>query len=89
MGIRPNPTVRLSFVIELKNDLRVAVVDRANEFDPRQFQLVLRTATRDARSGKGRLAMATRLIEILPVPVVDRCCGRGRRSLLASDQTPS
>ncbi len=69
MGIRPNPTVRLSFVIELKNDLRVAVVDRANEFDPRQFQLVLRTATRDARSGKGRLAMATRLIEILPVPV--------------------
>jgi len=68
-GVRSNPTVRLSFAIDVKNDLRIAVVDRANEFDPRQFQSALRTAARDARAGTGRLAMATRLIEILPVPV--------------------
>ena len=68
-GIRPNPTVRLSFAIDVKNDLRIAVVDRADKFDPRQFQLALRRAARAARAGKGRLAMATRLIEMLPVPV--------------------
>lgn len=68
-GVRPNPTVRLSFAVDVKNDLRIAVVDRADEFEPRQFQLALRSAARDARAGKGRLAMATRLIEVLPVPI--------------------
>ena len=32
-GVRSNPTVRLSFAIDVKNDLRIAVVDRANEFE--------------------------------------------------------
>ena len=36
--VRPHRTVRLSFAIHASNDLRIAVVDRADELSPQEFQ---------------------------------------------------
>jgi hypothetical protein len=66
-GIRSNPTVRLSFAVDVHNTLRIAVVDRADELAPRAFQQALITATREARSGLGALGKATRVLESVPV----------------------
>ena len=68
-GVRSNPTVRLSFAVDSRNALRIAVVDCADELDPRELQRALISSTREARAGKGRLAMATRVVESLPVAV--------------------
>lgn len=67
--VRENPTVRISFAVDAANDLRIAVVDRADELSPRELQRALQTAARTARAGAGPLSTATRLIEILPVPI--------------------
>lgn len=68
-GIRDNPTVRLSFAVDMRDSLRIAVVDNAHELDPRDFQRALLDATRRARSGVGPIASATRLVESLPAAV--------------------
>jgi hypothetical protein len=65
-GVRPNPTVRLSFAVEAVDGLRIAVVDEADQFDSRGFQRALIAAARDARRGTGPLAAATRLVESMP-----------------------
>ncbi len=67
--VRPHRTVRLSFAIHASNDLRIAVVDRADELSPQEFQRALRTSARDARRRTGPLARATRLVEAVPVVV--------------------
>ena len=67
--VRPHRTVRLSFAVHASNDLRIAVVDRADELSPQEFQSALRTSTRDARRRRGPLARATRLVEAVPVVV--------------------
>lgn len=67
--VRPHRTVRLSFAVHASNDLRVAVVDRADELSPTEFQRALRAAARDARRRSGPLARATRLVEAVPVMV--------------------
>ncbi len=66
-GIRSNPTVRLSFAVDVHDSLRIAVVDRADELEPRAFQQALIGATREARSGDGPLGTATRVLESAPV----------------------
>jgi 2-oxoacid dehydrogenases acyltransferase (catalytic domain) len=66
-SIRRHKTVRLSFAIDAGDDLKVAVVDHADTFDPRQLQRALSVAAREARRGVGPLARATRLIEHVPV----------------------
>ncbi len=67
--VRSHRTVRLSFAIHASNDLRIAVVDRADELSPQEFQRALRTSAREARSRSGPLARATRLVEAVPVVV--------------------
>ena len=65
--VRPHRTVRLSFAVHASNDLRIAVVDRADELSPQEFQRALRTSAREARRRTGPLARATRLVEAVPV----------------------
>ncbi len=67
--VRPHRTVRLSFAVHASNDLRIAVVDRADELSPTEFQRALRASAREARSRTGPLARATRLVEAVPVVV--------------------
>ena len=66
-GVRSNPTVRLSFAVDSRDDLRVAVVDSADELDARELQRALIRTAREARARRGRLALATRVVESLPV----------------------
>jgi hypothetical protein len=66
-GVRSNSSVRVSFAVDARSDLRIAVVEAAAIGDAREFQRALLRSVRDARAGKGRLALATRLIEFLPV----------------------
>ncbi len=68
-GLRPHKTVRISFAVDAKDDLKVAVVDRVDELDARQLQQALKRAALDARKGIGPLARATRLVEHLPVVI--------------------
>jgi 2-oxoacid dehydrogenases acyltransferase (catalytic domain) len=68
-SILSNPTVRLSFAVDVHNNLRIAVVDRADELAPRAFQQAMISATRDARNGQGPLGAATRVLESVPVVV--------------------
>jgi 2-oxoacid dehydrogenases acyltransferase (catalytic domain) len=67
--IRNHKTVRVSFAVDAERELRIAVVDRADSFDSRQFQRALITATRIAREGTGPLARAISLSEWLPVSI--------------------
>lgn len=68
-GVRSNPTVRLSFAVDSRDDLRIAVVDSADELDARALQRALLGSAREARARRGRLALATRVVESLPVIV--------------------
>lgn len=75
-GVRSNPTVRVSFAVDVRNNLRIAVVDAtgvdgesARRNTSQDFQRALLSSVRDARAGKGRLALATRFTELLPVVV--------------------
>ncbi len=75
-SIRRHETVRLAFAIDAGDDLKVAVVDRADSYDPREFQRALSFAVREGRHGVGPLARATRLVQHIPV-------GLGRPGLRA------
>jgi hypothetical protein len=66
-SLRRHSTVRLSFAVDAAPELRIAVIDNADELEPREFQRALLTATRVARAGTGSLARAISLIEWLPV----------------------
>ncbi len=68
-GVRANPTVRLSFAVDVGDSLRIAVVDTADQMDARQLQRSLIGAAREARAGRGPLVVATRLIESMPAAV--------------------
>jgi pyruvate/2-oxoglutarate dehydrogenase complex dihydrolipoamide acyltransferase (E2) component len=65
--IRPHNTVGISFAVDEGDDLRIAVIQRADELNPKQFQHALRIAARDARRGVGPLARCTRIVSYLPV----------------------
>lgn len=65
--IRPHKTVGISFAVDEGDDLRIAVVTRADELNPKQVQHALRIAARDARLGVGPLARCTRIVSYLPV----------------------
>ncbi len=67
--VRSHRTVRLSFAVHASDDLRIAVVDRADELSPTEFQRALRASARAARNRTGPLARATRLVEVVPVVV--------------------
>ncbi len=62
-------TVRLSFAVDAGDDLKVAVIDRADMYNAREFQRALSVSVRDARRGVGPLARATRMVEHVPVVV--------------------
>ena len=64
--IRQNPNVRISFVVDVHDNLRIAVVNDADSLDPRGFQRSLLKATRDARASKGPIATASRIVEAFP-----------------------
>ncbi len=65
--IRPHRTVGISFAVDEGDDLRIAVITRADELNPKQVQHALRIAARDARLGVGPLARCTRIVSYLPV----------------------
>jgi 2-oxoacid dehydrogenases acyltransferase (catalytic domain) len=65
-SVRQNDSVRLSFAVDASNDLRIAVVDRADTFGPQEFQGALRAATQSARRGSSPLNSATQIVEVLP-----------------------
>jgi hypothetical protein len=66
-GVRPHKTIRLSFAVDAGDTLQIAIVDNADQFNSREFQLELIAATRIARSSASPIAKATRLLEVLPV----------------------
>ena len=66
-SIRAHKTVSISFAVDEGDDLRIAVIQRADEMDPKQLQHALRIVARDARLGLGPLARCTRLVSYLPV----------------------
>jgi hypothetical protein len=68
-SLRANKTVRLSFAVQSEGDLRIAVVDRADELNPRDFQRALIASVRIARAGTGPLARAISLVEWMPVAI--------------------
>ena len=65
--IRPHKTVSISFAVDDGDDLRIAVLERANELNPKELQHALRLVARDARLGIGPLARCTRLVSYAPV----------------------
>jgi 2-oxoacid dehydrogenases acyltransferase (catalytic domain) len=65
--IRSHNTVGISFAVDEGDDLRIAVIQRADELTPKQLQHGLRIAARDARLGVGPLARCTRIVSYLPV----------------------
>ncbi len=67
--IRRHKTVRLSFAIDGGDSLKIAVVDRADTFNCREFQRALSVSVRQARRGIGPLDRARRLLEGVPVVV--------------------
>jgi pyruvate/2-oxoglutarate dehydrogenase complex dihydrolipoamide acyltransferase (E2) component len=67
--IRPHKTVSISFAVDDGDDLRIAVLERADEINPKQLQHALRLVARDARLGIGPLARCTRLVSYVPVVV--------------------
>jgi 2-oxoacid dehydrogenases acyltransferase (catalytic domain) len=67
--IHDHRTIRISFAIDATDDLRVAVVDKADGFSPVQFQQALREATRAVRSKSDPLGRAIRIVELLPVSI--------------------
>jgi hypothetical protein len=66
-SLRPHKTIRLSFAVEAEGELRIAVVDKADNLDCRQFQRALIGSVRTARHGTGPLARAISIVEWLPV----------------------
>ena len=66
-AVRSNPTVCISFAVDLGHDLQVAVVDRADELDPRTLQRRLVRDARAARDGHGAFSKATATMSRLPV----------------------
>jgi 2-oxoacid dehydrogenases acyltransferase (catalytic domain) len=68
-SIKPHKSVRISFAVDANNDLRIAVVDRADSFTASQFQHALRLAAKDARAGVGPVGRATSLVEMTPVVI--------------------
>jgi 2-oxoacid dehydrogenases acyltransferase (catalytic domain) len=67
--LRNHKSVRISFAVDAIDHLRIAVVDKGDQLDPRRFQHALRVAVRDARNGIGPLQRMTRLLEHLPVAI--------------------
>jgi pyruvate/2-oxoglutarate dehydrogenase complex dihydrolipoamide acyltransferase (E2) component len=65
--IRPHKIVSISFAVDDGDDLRIAVIPRADELSPKELQHSLRLAARDARLGLGPLARCTRLVSHVPV----------------------
>jgi hypothetical protein len=68
-GLRSHKTIRLSFAVDAGSTLQIAIVDRAERFSSREFQLELIGATRIARSMSSPVARATRLVEKMPVMI--------------------
>ena len=67
--IRANPTVRVSFAVDLPSDLQVAVLDCADALSQREFQRQLVRSVRAARSGSGPFASVTSVMSVFPVVV--------------------
>jgi hypothetical protein len=67
--IRAHKTVSISFAVDDGDDLRIAVLERADEMHPKQLQHALRLVARDARLGIGSLARCTRLVSYAPVAI--------------------
>jgi 2-oxoacid dehydrogenases acyltransferase (catalytic domain) len=67
--IRAHKTVSISFAVDDGDDLRIAVLQRADELHPKQLQHALRLVARDARLGIGPLARCTRLVSYAPVVI--------------------
>ncbi len=67
--IRPHKTVSISFAVDDGDDLRIAVLQRADEMHPKQLQHALRLVAKDARLGIGPLARCTRLVSYAPVVI--------------------
>ena len=66
-AIRSNPTVRISFAVDTDDDLQVAIVDRADELDPRGVQRQLVRGARAVRRGEGPFSRPTALMSAVPV----------------------
>jgi hypothetical protein len=62
-------TVRISFAVDADAELRIAVVDEADQLDAREFQRALIKSVRTARAGAGPLAFAISLIERIPIVI--------------------
>jgi hypothetical protein len=67
--IRAHKTVSISFAVDDGDDLRIAVLERADEMHPKRLQHALRLVARDARLGIGPLARCTRLVSYAPVAI--------------------
>ncbi len=60
-GLRAHKTIRLSFAVDAGSTLQIAIVDRAERFSSREFQLELIAATRIARSMSSPVALGNAL----------------------------
>jgi hypothetical protein len=68
-AILPNPMVRISFAVDLGDDLDAAVVDHADQLTVQTLQRQLTRYVRATRDGGGPFARPARLMSVLPVPV--------------------
>lgn len=68
-AVRRNPTVRVSFAVNLGHDLQAVVIDRADELTPGELQRALVSGARAVHHGAGPFSTATRLLGALPVTI--------------------
>jgi 2-oxoacid dehydrogenases acyltransferase (catalytic domain) len=67
--IRAHQSVCLSFAVDANDELRMAMVDNADQLSPKDFQHALRLAANDSKHNRGPFANATSIVERMPVVI--------------------